>query len=284
MKHLLTSLLGALGLTACAAVSPMSPADFTQAVAEAYRATTPGSEITVVADLQLKIKPAQGNETTAFLDNAYAEYLRSPKDKRAIIERYVQSYKDIPQGEFKLDPSMIVPVVKDRAWLEEVERAAEARGLRETDDKLFEDLNGDLVIVYAEDSPTNIRYFSGEDLIAAGIDRKSLRALAVANLRRILPQVEIHRGPHVSMLTAGGDYEASLLLLDELWEPKKLGLKGEIVLAVPSRDVVLVAGSEDAEGVRQLRELARKNAKENTYSLTDTVFVHSKGVFRRLDN
>ena len=132
------------------------------------------------------------------------------------------------------DKGLLVPVIKDAAWPQEMRRSV-GEGAAE---QVVEDFNGDLVIVYAEDTPSNTRYFSPGDLEDAGIERSGLRTLAVANLRQLLPPVDVHNGPLVSMLTAGGDYVASLLLMEELSSGEKLSVDGDIVNAVPTRDVV----------------------------------------------
>ena len=74
---------------------------------------------------------------------------------------------------------------------------------------------------------------------------------------------------------------ASLLLLDDIWSGGKLKLSGEIVIAIPTRDVLLVTGSDNKDGVKKLRELAKKTAADGPYSLTDRLFVYRGGKFER---
>ena len=76
----------------------------------------------------------------------------------------------------EIDPNQIVPVVKDRPWLSEVRKAMAGKG--DVKENVFDDLNSDLVVVYAEDGPTNIRYLSPADLEHARIPHSELRRLA----------------------------------------------------------------------------------------------------------
>jgi hypothetical protein len=46
------------------------------------------------------------------------------------------------------------------------------------------------------------------------------------------------------------NYEASILLIDEYWTRKNFDVAGDIVVFVPARNVVMVTGSEDEEGLR----------------------------------
>ena len=52
------------------------------------------------------------------------------------------------------------------------------------------------------------------------------------------------------MLKAGGDYEASLLLFDDIWRDGQVKVDGDIVVAVPAKDVLLVTGSNNLKASR----------------------------------
>ncbi|GFE79024.1 hypothetical protein GCM10011487_10240 [Steroidobacter agaridevorans] len=275
----LVGLLLALGVHAASDV--LSPQQFTEEFRAALAAALPDATVAVVEPLHLTIKAPEGETARAFLDNAYSEYSRAPEDKSDVIARYVASFAESTKEPGPLDPQQIVPVVKDRAWSKEARRAARARGGKAPAEQVIEELNDDLVIVYAEDTPQNIRYFGPKDLQEAGVQKDKLRALAIENLRRILPHHEAVKGPLVSMMTAGSDYVPSLLLLDEVWSAEELGVEGEIVIAVPTRDVLLFTGSNNKEGVKKLRELAKKTAADGPYSLTDRLFVYRGGKFER---
>lgn len=262
-------------LSAQAAQPVLSRESFTAEYAAAVKKLGPSVSVRIVEPMQVEIKHADGGEMTAFLDNAYNEYLRDPTAKDAVIERYVGSIVEAiaPQH---LDTSRIVPVVKDRAWVDETQRARVPGG--QGMQLVTDDLNSDLVVVYAEDTERNVRYFSPEDLGKAGIERSKLRDVALANLRRILPEMQLHQGEHFSMLTAGADYVPSLLLLD-IWDPRQLQVDGDIVIAIPSREVVLLTGSNNRKGIAELRKVARESVRQSTYALTDKLFVYRNGRF-----
>jgi uncharacterized protein YtpQ (UPF0354 family) len=257
------------------AAAELSPEQFTEEFRAALVGALPGHAVQVVEPLQIKVKKTDGEEATAFLDNAYNEYSRAPGAKADVIAKYLASFVETAKGPRPLQPEQIVPVVKDRGWLKNV------GGSKANSKQVIDDLNADLVVIYAEDGPENIRYFSADDLKKAGVQREQLRELALANLRRILPPAEPVKGPVISMMTAGQDYVSSLLLLDEIWSPEKLAVDGEIVIAIPTRDVLLFTGSNNKEGVKKLRELAKKTHADGPYSLTDRLFVYRGGKFQR---
>lgn len=281
MKRIFALLVCMLAVTVHAASALLSPQQFTEEFRAALAAALPDAAITAEEPLHLAIKPAQGEPARAFLDNAYDEYSGSPDAKSDVIARYVASFAETANGSGPLNPQQIVPVIKDRAWSKEMRRSAKTRGVDGPLEQVIEDLNDDLVIVYAEDTPQNIRYFGPKDLQEAGVQKDNLRALAIGNLRRILPPPEAVNGPLFSMLNAGGDYVPSLLLFDEIWNRDKLGVQGEIVIAIPTRDVLLFTGSGNKEGVKKLREVAKKAHADGPYSLTDRLFVYRGGKFQR---
>lgn len=275
MKRIFALIACLLALTAHAASEMLSPEQFTEEFRAALVSALPEHAVEVVEPLRLHIKKTEDEQATAYLDNAYNEYSRTPSAKAEVIAKYLTTYMEAAQGSRPLQPEQIVPVVKDRGWLKHV-GGTKARGKQ-----VIEDLNADLVVVYAEDGPHNIRYFSSEDLQKAGVQRQALRELALTNLRRILPPPEPVKGPVISMMTAGQDYVSSLLLLDEIWNAEKLAVDGEIVIAIPTRDVLLFTGSKNKEGLKKLRELAQKAHADGPYSLTERLFVYRGGKFQR---
>jgi uncharacterized protein YtpQ (UPF0354 family) len=280
MRRWAAMLLGAV-LGSQPALAALSPEAFTQEYATRLRASLPGSRVEILEPLQLRVTNAQGTSSTSFLDNAYTEYQADPESRDAIIDRRVAAAVESTMEPQPLVAANIVPIVKDRAWLAETAAAAMRSGAKLAPERVIDELNDTLVVVYAEDTPLNIRYFGPDDLAKAGVARDALRALAVDNLRRVLPKVELHEGEDVNMLTAGGNYEASLLLLDDIWDDGSLKVDGEIVVALPARDLLLITGSRNARGIARMRELAREIRAEGTYTLTEELFVYRQGRFVR---
>jgi uncharacterized protein YtpQ (UPF0354 family) len=259
----------------------LSPEAFTQEYVSVLRAALPGFKVEAVGHLEVRVRDAKGGEvSTAYLDNAFNQYLADPDSRQEIIERHVSGIAEINGEDTPLRAEQIVPIVKVRGWIDDMRQASIKAGRDKPPEQVFEALNDVLVVVYAEDTPRNINYFPVESLGAAGLKREQLRELAVTNLRRLLTQIEIHSGPEYSMITAGGNYEASLLLFEEFWQgDNKLKVDGEIVVAVPARDLLLVTGSRNAGGIRKLREIAQEVFESGTYTLTPELFVHRKGRF-----
>lgn len=260
----------------------MNPPQFTEEFAKAISLASPSTKVVKKAALELQLTSAAGKASTVFLDNAYKEYLLDSKALKDVIQRYAASSLEARDDAAKIDRTRIIPIIKDRRWLTEIALSLKSRGVTKPVDHVVEDLNEELVIVYAEDSPKNIRYFAPKDLDAIGVSRTDLRATAVNNLRKILPKIEIHKGQVVSMVTAGGDFEASLLLFNELWSDGTFQVDGDIIVAIPARDLLIVTGSKTPGGISRMRELSSKYVQQSSYGLTDTLFVFRNGKFEVL--
>lgn len=262
---------------------PMARDAFAQEVADRVRRAIPEAGVEVADDLHLRVRQGEDDERSVYLDNAYHMYVQAdPADREEVLVRFVASYADAGSiGDATRDA--IVPVVKDRQWLEEVRISLAQRGkMGEEPEIVHEALTDELTIVYAIDTPNNIAYLTRSQLQELELDRSELRKLAVRNLRGLLPGIEVHRGPLMSMVTADGNYEASLLLFDDLWERERERLVGDPVVAVPARDLLVFADSTKPEGVAELRLLAAKMRAEAAYSLTDALFVWRDGQLQRL--
>jgi uncharacterized protein YtpQ (UPF0354 family) len=267
-----------------AAAPPLSQRQFTRAFADRLQKALPGTAVVVKGDLEVRWTPKGGDEHTTFLDNAWRGYAADPATLDAVLDRMVDSARELAaDADHVVDPRRVVPVVKDRAWLEESRRALRASGAKDVSRvaDVHEDYNGALMIFYAEDREKGIAYLTSEELARAGLKRSELRALAVRNLKGLISAVDLQGGEGLYMVTAGGDYEASLILVDDLWTGPSITpkVKGEVVIAIPARDLLLVTGSEDPAGLKKLRELARKVMAEGSYTLTDQLFVRRGGKF-----
>ncbi len=109
-----------------------------------------------------------------------------------------------------------------------------------------------------------------------------MRPLAIRNLLSILPKIEMHGQGGLYMMTAGGDYEASLILADGIWDGGQVKVDGDVAVATPARDLLLICGSRDSAAIAKVREIAAKTAKEASYRLTPALFVRRNGKFQRL--
>ncbi len=150
-----------------------------------------------------------------------------------------------------------------------------AQGLESQPDllPLIDTFVGDLDIRYAFDADSGFRYLTERDLKTLKLAREQLLSLALANQRRLYPKLTVERPTaFVGMFANGGELESSKMLDFDFWEKEKyrpLYSGGEIVAAVPVRDVCWFTSLKPADNVSNLRsntERAHKEAGERAIS------------------
>jgi hypothetical protein len=266
-RLILAAMMIALG-AGMAVAQTLSPEAFTERFAKAFGQAVHSNDITVARPLQLEMRTAAGTRSIN-LSNTYREYLGSPERFDELVEIFADAVRHpIPP---KLDRAYITPMIKDRAWLAQIEPLFR----QHNGEVLSEPFNAELAIVYAEDSNTRARYLDSREDVG---ERSALRALAIDNLARLLPTIQMRQFGELFLISAGGNYEPSLLLFDQIWSGGQIKVDGDIVVAIPARDMLLVTGSKNRKGLKAMREMAAK-AMQGAYRLTDTLFVYRGGKF-----
>jgi uncharacterized protein YtpQ (UPF0354 family) len=259
----------------------LTPRGFTERVARAVLAAMPSAKVAVNGDLQFAVRFGNGASASADLAKAYKSYEREPQHLDDIVQAQVTALLEAggdANGLPKLDRTRIVPIIKDRPWFEAMQR----RGREQAPpaELVAEPLNSDLVVVYAENRLGALRILSSRDDVG---DRTRLREASLTNLSRLLPKIEIRPGADgVLLITAGGEFDASLLLADNLWSGGQVKVDGDIVVAVPAKDVLIATGSHNAAGLARLRAAAAKFAS-GPNGLTTALFVYRDGKFVRFE-
>jgi uncharacterized protein YtpQ (UPF0354 family) len=112
---------------------------------------------------------------------------------------------------------------------------------------------GDLYVVYAFDQRSSMRFARWTELDRFGRSRSELRQIALTNLRARLPsKIGTHGDDKSFLLVADGNHEASLILLDEIWERLESLIPGNIIVCVLARDVCLVTATGVPGGIESL--------------------------------
>ena len=276
MRPLLGVLFSVVAICVAICAEMLTPPAFTQEFARALARTRPSANVSVAGDLKLTIKETDGLVRNIQLNNSYNEYKLDPQRFDDLVATFSAIFSQ-PSKEAGLDRTRIIPVIKDRQWLDELHNTLKAKGVAQQ--HLAERFNDELVIVYAQDDPNRMRYLTTQEDF--GLSREELRSLAIANLKRVLPKIEMGRVGDVALMSAGGNYEASLLLIDDIWSSGQIQVNGDIVVAIPTRDTLLVTGSRSRSGLKLVRELTAKFKAQGPYELTDTLFRYRDGRFTK---
>jgi hypothetical protein len=138
-----------------------------------------------------------------------------------------------------------------------------------------------LVVTYMIDEPGAQVFVRERDI--EGSRRDELHRRAVENLRAHANQRKLRFEPQGTSFVAklDGEHDASLLLLDELWDPptRVADLDGDIVAAVPSRGTLLFTGSGTRGGIPRLRAATASSQRE----LSRELFVRRNGTWETFE-
>jgi uncharacterized protein YtpQ (UPF0354 family) len=209
----------------------------------------------------LLLKTAEGAEHKLYLQNLWIQSREDLAEGREVIERFVSVVSEFGK-EVEATRDAVVPLVKDQTYID---------FLGEGTNVPIEHLAADLWIVYAVDRDTNITTLSEKEMVALELSREDLRNLAIENLRNILPPVECHGEGPWFLLTAGGDYVASLLLLDSVWQFAAEEAKGDVVAVAPTRDVLLFTNADSVEGLAEIRRRVKELVSTSDHVVSPTL-------------
>jgi len=251
---------------------------FTKQYFKKLKREVQGLELISLKELEIKTK-YNGKDLTHLLNNAYSEYVREEENKNEVFERYIKSALTLyhPKPEFSFDK--IVPNIKDWRYLEELRKIQQHKEV----EYVYERYNDELYIFYAQDSEHSISYLIKNDIKEYEIETEGLKENSIKNLLNILPEIKSHGENGYFILTAGGDYEASLILEQSIWTKENFAVKGEIVIGIPARDLVLITGSEDEEGIKRLKETINEVNQTGNHLVSEKIFIWKQGKFEIYD-
>jgi hypothetical protein len=255
---------------------------FTNAVAARLGRAFPDARITVKEPLVLDVALAgsDGGASTFSLRNIFLD-CHGAIDECVAAERLIKSVGQFGMQQDGGDPSALRPVIKDSGWMAEVERMYE----QEPPDKragnrlVTAPFVADLAIVYVNDLPDGMRIVSERDREKLGLTPAALDARARKNLDAALPGPlpDEEVAPGVHEVHAGDSYEASRLLLDDRWKAPAGAVKGDLLVAAPSRDYLLYTGSrESPEVLTQFRQLVGEYEQTRGHPISRTILRRTK--------
>lgn len=251
---------------------------FTKEYYKRLEQTVPSIELVNLKELEIKTK-IHDNEHTYFLDNAYNEYVGDKKSKSEIITRYIKSSIETynPKPPFSTD--QVVPVIKSQLYIDEVLRITNQKKVN----TLHEKYNSELFIFYARDLENSISYISKDELAKFNLSMSNIRELSIDNLVDKV-SIEKHGNNGYYMITAGGDYEASLILVKSIWNKDNFQVDGNIIIGIPSRDVILITGSNNESGIRTLKNKVKDIYNTGNYVISNSLFILKDGEFTEWKN
>ncbi len=171
--------------------------------------------------------------------------------------------------------------------VQSVDETAPVHAFGSSDAPISRLFSNTLVITYMIDEPGALVFVRQRDIDKDG--REALHARALENLRAHANRRKLRFEPAGPTFVAklDGQHDASLLLLDELWDPptRVADLDGDIVATVPSRGMLVFSGSGVRGGVPRLRAAAANRPKERggERELSRELFVRRGGAWETFE-
>jgi uncharacterized protein YtpQ (UPF0354 family) len=270
--------LGCLLAPALISQAPVLDADqFTAKVLDHVARAFPAFKVTRKGPLTLEVRKDEANRGDLNLDNGYTEYRQAPERLEGILARYAGALKEVLGETPKPTPDRIVLLVRPTPMLQEAQRAAKAGA-----GPVFDSFGDDLSLVYALDLANTVKYLNANEVAALGVKREDLRAKAAYNLAVLVGSPQIAQQQGFLMVLAKDGYETSLAAVPEFLQAIKGLVKGELVLAFPTRDLFLVTGSGSPEGIQAVRAVAAKAFREGDHALSPHLYRMDQGKLVRL--
>lgn len=206
-----------------------------------------------------------------FPDNLYATY--QTKDKEAYEQYVEQLLKSLPNminrstsdNAEQLAEETLLPCIKNLDWLEQMTQLSKGTA------PVFKPIAGDLILVFALDSESQMRFLMDDEDQTQSFD--DLFAQAMENFHQRVREIRLQGGvTEIGVrLELDNDYDSSLALVtDDLLE--SLELEGEPVLGIFSRALFVIADSAKPEQVKELQNFANTQAAELPYALSTHLY------------
>jgi hypothetical protein len=138
-----------------------------------------------------------------------------------------------------------------------------------------------LLTAYLVDEGDRFSYVQGRDIREAGIREEDLDREAVANLAELAEgKVTVRRSGSVWALFLDGNFEASLMVVDDLWTYGLREHARDPVVAVPARDVLAFCDVESAAGLLELRAVVKRVWPVGDHLLSEHLYRRVEGRWR----
>lgn len=131
-----------------------------------------------------------------------------------------------------------------------------------------------LLASYIVDEGERFSYVQNRHLRNAGLTTNKLHDIAITNLANLANgRLTIRHASSVWALFLDGNFEASLILLNDLWDQQLHQYHGgELVVAVPARDILAFCKASSADGIAELRAVIERVWPAGDHLISNSLF------------
>ena len=155
----------------------------------------------------------------------------------------------------------IFPLVRTTGFIEELKA--------EIPDLLYENINSELGVIYlVRDEKISLTM---GDLRNLHLDMLALKSLAVQNLINQI-EVGVEEEGNRYTIVADGKFEATFLVVSDLWSKDNIPVEGTITVGVPANNVLLITGSANPNDMNWIRHRVAQAYVESNIPISDKLF------------
>ena len=143
----------------------------------------------------------------------------------------------------------------------------------------------DLHVCYLVDKGQTYEYIQNRHLEEGGISSDELHQIGLRNLKGLIAQRNARVQPHGNLFAffTGGDFEASIMLLDEFWEGDfRKFVTGKFAAVIPARDVLAFCDSDSADGITELQEVINRVWPTGNHLVSGKIYIRQATGWRAL--
>ncbi|MDM5186420.1 DUF1444 family protein [Bacillus sp. DX4.1] len=160
--------------------------------------------------------------------------------------------------------------------------------LSEEDSMVHTFFNEDLMITFLVEDGQNefFQYVQNRHVTVEGLDKEQLLEIGINNLYKLADEKELRvhtLTEECFALILDGNFEASLIVLDDLWEHSlKQFVSNGYAAAIPARDILIFCDSNASNGIEKMKSIIEKVWEGGDHLLIDKILVRSEGKWRHL--
>lgn len=245
---------------------------FTARMAQRLRAALPGREVRITGQLEISVAQREGEPAQIFVGRIW-NFCRTAEaaECEASATRLIETVARIStETVTPITRAQLRVAVRARAYCTELARLG--RDATEAQRVMTREMPPDLCAVLMVDYPDRIRGLPAGDLVPLGLTAEAAWQLAESQTIAALPQPsalgQLDRG---MIAVTDFDYIPSLLLNREGWRTLAAA-HGELLVAVPSNSMMIVALAASVPDLAGFRRATREAFDTAERQISDSVY------------
>ena len=141
--------------------------------------------------------------------------------------------------------------------------------LSPADTPVIRELSNGLGVAYLIDEGSSYGYIQQRDLASSQLSEADLYAIGIKNLHRVADErLRVQPYGTIFALLMGGTFEASMILLEDLWDHSLAEYVGDdVMVAIPARDVLAFGDASSPAVIKDLRAVIDRLVAAGTAEL-----------------